>query len=277
MEYYNKMDDFVDERDFDLLEQDRYTFFVLRKILVTPCDLILSDHRRLVICLSSVPNPVWIWTADDATEDEMQRAYELSKDHGFLDGTHTLNMKYGLADFFIRKSDAEKSFASGGKKLSIVTNMFAYDNPAPIPPSTADDVDGGPYRCTPDDLDEIVEFMDLFQRETGIPALDPEECRRKAELGLQHGAYFFWKNSEGKNVASCTFHPVEKIASLGLVFTKPEYRRHYYAENLVYHVTKIVEKEGFVPMLYTDADYVASNACYEKIGYIRRGKLCTIG
>ena len=43
------MDDFVDERDFDLLEQDRYTFFVLRKILVTPCDLILSDHRRLVI------------------------------------------------------------------------------------------------------------------------------------------------------------------------------------------------------------------------------------
>jgi len=30
-------------------------------------------------------------------------------------------------------------------------------------------------------------------------------------------------------------------------------------------------------MLYTDADYVASNKCYEKIGYILRGKLCTIG
>jgi len=26
-----------------------------------------------------------------------------------------------------------------------------------------------------------------------------------------------------------------------------------------------------------DADYVASNACYEKIGYVLRGKLCTIG
>ena len=31
-----------------------------------------------------------------------------------------------------------------------------------------------------------------------------------------------------------------------------------------------------MPMLYTDADYVASNACYEKIGFILRGNLCTM-
>ena len=29
-------------------------------------------------------------------------------------------------------------------------------------------------------------------------------------------------------------------------------------------MTKIAEANGFLPMLYTDADYVASNACYEK-------------
>ena len=32
----------------------------------------------------------------------------------------------------------------------------------------------------------------------------------------------------------------------------------------------------YYEMLYTDADYAASNACYEKIGYILRGKLCTV-
>lgn len=32
-----------------------------------------------------------------------------------------------------------------------------------------------------------------------------------------------------------------------------------------------------MPMLYTDADYAASNACCEKIGYMLKGKLCTIG
>jgi predicted GNAT family acetyltransferase len=33
----------------------------------------------------------------------------------------------------------------------------------------------------------------------------------------------------------------------------------------------------WVPMLYTNADYTASNACYEKIDYVLQGKLCTIG
>ena len=67
------------------------------------------------------------------------------------------------------------------------------------------------------------------------------------------------------------------MATINLVFTRPEFRRRHYAENLVYQVTKIATDLGYVPMLYTDADYAASNACYEKIGYVLRGKLCTIG
>ncbi len=149
------MDSFADERDFELLEQDRYTFFVLRRILSTPCELILTDHKRLVICLSSVPYPVWIWTSDDATEEEMRMAYELSMEHGFLDGTHTFNMKYELAEYFISKS---------GSKLSVITNMFAYDNPNPIPPSTADKVDGGPYQGKSEDADEFVHIMEMFYK-----------------------------------------------------------------------------------------------------------------
>ncbi len=58
---------------------------------------------------------------------------------------------------------------------------------------------------------------------------------------------------------------------------KNEERRKHYAEHLVYQVTVIAKNAGYIPMLYTDADYAASNACYEKIGYVLRGKLCTIG
>ena len=29
---------------------------------------------------------------------------------------------------------------------------------------------------------------------------------------------------------------------------------------------------GYMPMLYTDADYAASNVCYAKIGYVLKGK-----
>ena len=87
---------------------------------------------------------------------------------------------------------------------------------------------------------------------------------------------YFWKDEQGNNVASCKFASTEGMASINLVFTRFEYRRKHYAENLVYQVTMLAKEAGYVPMLYTDADYVASNACYEKIGYVLRGKLCTI-
>ena len=44
------MDTFVDERDFSLLEHDRYTFFVLHRIIGGSCRLLLSDHENLIVC-----------------------------------------------------------------------------------------------------------------------------------------------------------------------------------------------------------------------------------
>ena len=270
------MDNFVDERDLKLLEKDRYTFFVLRRILDTECRLILTDHEKIILCHSSEPHPVWIWTEDNAPEKDMAAAFKLAEENGFLDGAHTLNMKYDLADYFIRKS-AEKTADSTSKKLSITINMLAYDCPNPIPPAPSEIADGELYQCQKEDVDELVKIRQQFQMQTGTAKLSIEEYRKKSEEVIKKGTMFFWKNAEGKNVASCTFGPTGELASLGLVYTYPEYRRRHYAQNLVYAVTKIAEKAGYLPMLYTDADYVASNACYEKIGYIMRGKLCTIG
>ena len=36
-------------------------------------------------------------------------------------------------------------------------------------------------------------------------------------------------------------------------------------------------KAGYLPVVYTDADYAASNECYKKIGYRLNGRLCTLG
>ena len=94
---------------------------------------------------------------------------------------------------------------------------------------------------------------------------------------MANRSLYFWKDAEGKFVASCHWHPNEGMAAIGLVFTKPEARRKHFAENLVYNVTRIAEEAGYLPMLYTDADYIASNSCYERIGYIKRGELCTVG
>lgn len=262
------MDPFVDERDFSLLEHDRYTFFVLRRIIGGSCRTLLSDHENLIICYTGEPYPVWIWTADGAPAGIMEKAYRLAAEDGHIMNGRRLNMKYELAESMIRSS------AEDGKKLSVSTNMFAYDCPEPIAPTVK--ADGDLHRCTAEDLDELTEFLDAFHREIGIDRKDATGYRADAQAFIDSGNMFLWKNAQGISVASCKYASDGMMASINLVFTKKAYRRKHYAENLVYRVTAIAKEAGFIPMLYTDADYTASNACYEKIGYVLRGKLCTV-
>lgn len=263
------MDNYVDERDYKLLEDDKYSFFVLRRIIDGPCKLLLSDHERLIICFSTEPFPTWIWTADDATEEEMEKAYRLLLENNLMNKEHTFNLKYELSDYFIKRAMKD------GINLSVTTNMFAYDCPNPIKPDEF--VEGEIHKCEMQDKEELADFVEMFHEETGIDHMDRKGCLDYAEYKINEGTTFFWKDSMGNHVASCSYRIKGELASVGLVFTRPEHRRKHYAENLVYLVTKMVEEEGSLPMLYTDADYIASNACYEKIGYVLRGKLCTIG
>ncbi|WP_034447966.1 GNAT family N-acetyltransferase [Butyrivibrio sp. AE2032] len=262
------MDNFVDERDYELLSRDKYTFSVLSRIIGGENTLLLSDHERMIVCFTGQPYPVWIWMPDDASEEEMERAYRLAGEHGFLDGEHRFNVKYELAEYFIARAKED------GPTLSIVTNLFAYDCPDPVMPS--DETDGVIHQCTAEDLDELVDFFEMFHDAVGIDKESREQYRLSAEEGVKKGELYFWRNAAGRSVASCSWHPVNDMASIGLVYTREEERRKHYAEHLVYQVTVMVKEAGYLPMLYTDADYVASNACYEKIGYILRGKLCTV-
>ena len=264
-----KMDNFVDERDFELLAQDKYTFSVLSRIIRGECEIRLTDHERMIICFTGQPYPVWIWTPDGASEDEFERAYQLAKELNVMDGEHRFNIKYELAEYFMDRAKKD------GLDLKITTNLFAYDCPSPIAPSSV--VDGKIHQCTKEDFDIMVDFFDMFHEAVGIDKESRETYRTYAENDIGKGSLYVWETEDGEYASSCNWHPVQDMASIGLVYTRDEYRRRHYAEHLVYQVTKIAQEAGYLPMLYTDADYVASNACYEKIGYILRGKLCTIG
>ena len=44
------IDNFVTEKDFELLKKDKYTFFVLGRILHGNCNFIASNHKSFIIC-----------------------------------------------------------------------------------------------------------------------------------------------------------------------------------------------------------------------------------
>ena len=223
------MDNFVDERDFQLLQEDKHTFLVLRQIIEGCCQFLQSDHKKMIICYSCNPYPIWIWTSKDISNDDMELIYKLLLQQSFLDGK------------------LQSCSSANGKK-----------------------------NYTQQDYEDFCFLMESFHRELQIDLKSHEEFVKDAENCLKTTNVFLWKNCKDENVACCRVIPTENMALVSLVFTHPDFRRKHYAENMVYQVTQIVKEEGFVPTLYTDADYAASDSCYEKIGYVLRGKLCTI-
>lgn len=262
------MDSFVNEKDFALLAQDPYTFAVLDRILRGKCELVRADHRKLILCHSEKQYPVWIWTPDGMTEEEKDEAWKMSESCRPLEEGYRINMKYELAEYFMKKA-REK-----GVDTVYYMQMYAYDCPEPIAPEQP--ADGEMYKCMPEDAEEAAGLYSQFTEDIGEEPLGSERGLEKARASITENELFFWKDESGKTTACCSYKVNQCFACLGPVFTLPEYRRRHYAQQLVYLVTKRLKDKGYKPMLYTDANYAASNACYEKIGYILRGRLCTL-
>jgi len=262
------MDQAVNERDFQLLAQDRYTFSVLSRVLHGQCRCVRTDHQRFILCHTMQPYPVWLWTPDGISETEKEQAWQAAAETLPMAEGFRYNLKYELAEYFIARAKEE------GIQAHIATNMFAYDCPEAIAPSNP--TDGSLRVCTLADKEEAARLIFQFHDAVAADRMSLEDCRALAQQRIEDGGFFFWKNAGGDVVACCSRTIHDGLGCVGSVYTKPEHRRKHYAQQLVYQVTHMVAQQGFMPMLYTDADYAASNACYEKIGYVLRGKLCTI-
>ena len=256
------------EEDRILLQEDRYTYAVLLRILEGECRLIRTDRKRLILCHSEDPFPVWIWVPADASAEEKEAAWQLAQELCPLKEGYRYNLRYELAEYFLQRAAEE------GCPAEIYTNMYAYDCPFPKRPDPAE---GSAVRAEEKDLQDVLQMEAAFHRELQLDERDWETYREILTNCIAGGMLWLWKDPAGKSVAMCRQHPVGEISTISGVFTLPEERRKHYAENLVWQMSCLIHEEGRMPMLYTDADYAASNACYEKIGYVLRGKLCTIG
>lgn len=265
------MDTQANQKDFELIKQDEYTFSVLARILKSnTCEAVRTDHERLILCHSCAPFPVWLWTPDNISQGEKEAAWKLSESVRPLSAGNRYNLKYELAYYFIDRAK------EAGVDARILTRLFAYDCPQPISPQIA--CEGTLHCCTEEDIPEAAELVVRFHDDINENPLSIDAALKKVEKHIARRAFYFWKDDAGRTVACCSYRmEAEKLACMTNVYTLPEHRRKHYAQNLVYQVTKLAFDMGLTPILYTDADYVASNACYEKIGYTLLGKLCTIG
>lgn len=261
--------------DTGLFAGDELTFAVLTAIVNNKCTFVMTDCDRFVICYSQEPFPVWVWTAEGITDTEKEEIWELCRKENILPGgagkynITCYNMKYDLADFFVEKAKEE------GMSMDITMNMLVYEcfkTKKPVRQAA-----GRKQNMTENDLEDVAQFIWQFKQDVGTDIEDLPACREKARDLIGKENFFLWKNEEGSNVAMCNYNVEGGLARVGLVFCKHDERRKGYAENLVYEVTKLTIDKGFRPILYTNGDYAASNACYKKVGYEQKGSLCSVG
>ena len=254
--------------DAELLKDDEYTFSVVIRSLGDPCTLTVTDGESFIIMYTVSPYPVWVWTKEGIDEETKRTVWNLCREDFPAEDGFKFNLKYEMAEYFIEQGRAEDL------DLGISINMLAYDCPTPRAPERP--APGELYEATDSDLETVVDFMEQFHSELNVDVESRDSYREKAKEILNRQGMFFWKDAGGEFAAMCSFRASGDKASVNEVYTLPSKRRKGFAENLVFAITKKIRDLGLMPLLYTDADYAASNACYIKIGYRERGSICTV-
>lgn len=252
----------------EVLAGELCTFSVMHRVLNTPCERIVRDGSRLLMVFSARPYPVWVYLPDDASREELERCWQTMLEQFPPREGYSFNMKEAHAAYMCRR--AEES----GLCLRVERNMLAYACRALLPAHKR--VPGCLYAAKAADLEICAAWTLAMHSEIEMDEMSPEDCRAAARKAIEAARLFLWKDEAGEPCAICSVSRDGEMMGVSLVYTPPEKRRQGYAANLVHDVTHAILAQHKLPTLYTDADYAASNACYTRLGYERRGSLTTL-
>ena len=249
----------------ELLGEDVCTFSMLSRIIRGKCTKTVTDHARVIMCLSVRPFPVWVWVAPDADQEELLRVRDVLLAE-FPPEEHSYNVGLPLARVLL---DSDPS-------LRETVGLMAYHCHETIPPRKKPG--GSASLVTEDEADLAAAWYRLMHKECALNEDIPLDAAREVVRDyVARGAMLFWRDESGAPMAMCGVDEDDASAYVTHVYTPIHARRKGYAGNLVYAAAKEKLAQGKTPMLYTDANYAASNTCYTQIGFQLQGELKTIG
>ena len=250
-----------------LLEKDEVTFSVLLSILKRPCNHTYTNHKNIIICYSSAPYPVWVWYNGNKN-DELKSIAECLKNEFPMDKGYHYNLEYELLEDLQEIDDYFK-------ELPVKMGLFSYRLNRIRP--FLKKCEGKLSIPQLEDLDMLAEYWQAAVKEMEEFDFTLDQCMDTVLRKIEDGTLHIWINDDEEIVALCDCNGIGKYRKISGVYTLPNHRRKGYALNLVKEVTHSILEDDLIPILYTNSNYEASNACYKKIGYKVEGKLCTVG
>lgn len=249
----------------NLLGEDISTFSMLSRIIRGKCTKTVTDHRRVIMCLSVRPFPVWVWVAPDAGREELECVWDVLKAEFPPEEGYSYNVGLPLSRVMLESDPT----------LHVTVGLLAYHCHEAIAPKKS------PGGCLSFVREEETDLAAVWYSAMHKECALNEDIAYEAALAevrdyAARNAMFFWRDEDGMPAAMCGVNVDELGAYVTHVYTPPQARRKGYAGNLVYTVSKAQLEQGKTPMLYTDANYTASNACYTQIGFVLQGELYTL-
>lgn len=119
----------------------------------------------------------------------------------------------------------------------------------------------------------ITEFITEITCDAEKTAISENKANGFVNAMVNSNELFLWEDG-GKIVSMARIaHKTREYARINTVFTEREQRRKGYAGMLVGKMSEKLLEENIIPMLYADARNPASNAAYQKIGFVKYGEV----
>jgi predicted GNAT family acetyltransferase len=152
-------------------------------------------------------------------------------------------------------------------ELTFAQGIYALERVLPVPPAA-----GRMRRQEPRDTELLVDWLRAFEAEALHSLGDGEDRARRiveSRLNTDRAGLMLWDDGDVVSMAGFSGETPNGIR-IGPVYTPPELRGRGYATALVAELSAQLLAEGRrFCFLYTDLANAASNAIYERIGYVR--------
>lgn len=251
---------------FNLSEfvQDQYKFNIIFKNLDSPTLELYSDEENYVICRGSKKWPTWIWTKDNFNINKIGEIEELIRLYLTDEDKTKFTCKKELYDLLVQRGFEELNlddyFEMGFLICRETKKPKRCDASLSIP--------------NENDKNILVRYWyDDNHEMNGVEPITLEQAKSDVEDFIKSGTFYVLRNNDNKIVSMASYGITGNQAKLSHVYTPVEERGKGYAANLIYHMTNDLLKKGYVPLLYTDYNYLPSNKAYINAGYEDTGIL----
>lgn len=251
---------------FELSEfvKDQYKFNIIFKNLDSPTLELYSDEENYLICRGSVKWPTWIWTKDNFDVSKIDEIEELIRLYLTGEEKTKFTCKKELYDLLVDR---------GFKELNLddyfeMGFLICHETKRPKV------CDGILDKPTEVDRDVLVKYwFDDNQEMNGVDPITMEQAQKDVDEFIKSDSFYVLRNREGKIVSMASYGITGNQAKLSHVYTPTSERGKGYAANLIYEMTNDLLAKGYIPLLYTDYNYIPSNKAYINAGYEDTGIL----